>query len=79
LRFEELFPSALRKRIENTPGGPLTAIRQDSPGIDFCTESDSLPSFHRDSKRHWFGYDGTRLLAEFSKIPPPVIRVDRSQ
>src|ERR1700680_4184230 len=33
LRFEELFPSAFKKRIENTGGGPLTARYQAIPGF----------------------------------------------
>ena len=76
LRFEELFAAAFKKRIENTPLGPLTAVRQDNPGVDFCTESGFTPEFSSVTPNDiGSATTGTRLLAEFSKIPPPVFEL----
>ncbi len=63
-------------RIENTPLGPLTAVRQDNPGVDFCTESGFTPEFSSVTPNDiGSATTGTRLLAELSKIPPPVFEV----
>src|SRR5579863_1359344 len=45
LSFSELFPTAFKKRIENTIGGPLTLKHQDEPGTAYCTESGFTPGF----------------------------------
>src|ERR1700722_11325521 len=45
LSFEELYPTAFKKRIENTGGGPLTLNHQDQPGVVYCTESGFTPGY----------------------------------
>ena len=73
LHFNELFPRAFLKRIENTPGGPLTAIHQDVPGTAYCTQSGFTPEFSGLVAPAIGAADtGTRLLARFVKISPAV-------
>jgi hypothetical protein len=73
LNFTEHFPTAFKKRIENTPGGPLTAIRQDVPGHFYCTESGFTPQFSSTTPNDiGSATRGTRLLADFAGLPPSV-------
>ncbi|MDP8983100.1 MAG: hypothetical protein M3O35_21190 [Acidobacteriota bacterium] len=73
LTFTELFPSAFKKRIENTLGGPLTASYQDVPGVNYCTESGFTPEFSPLTPGAIGSANtGTRLLAEISNVPPGV-------
>ena len=73
LNFTELFPTAFKKRIENTLGGPLTAIRQDIPGHFYCTESGFTPEFSPTTPNAiGSATTGTRLLADFAGLPPSV-------
>jgi hypothetical protein len=73
LNFAELFPTAFKKRIENTLGGPLTAVRQDIPGHFYCTESGFIPQFSPTTPNAiGSATTGTRLLADFAGLPPSV-------
>jgi hypothetical protein len=73
LIFAEEFPAAFLKRIENTPGGPLTALRQDIPGHIYCTDSGFTPEFSATTPGAIGSADtGTRLIAQFSSLPPSV-------
>lgn len=73
LSFAELFPSAFKKRIENTLGGPLTVKHQDEPGTVYCTESGFTPGFVTlTSHAIGFADTGLRLLAVFQGIPAGV-------
>ena len=73
LRFEELFPSAFKKRIENTLGGPLTASYQDVPSVAYCTESGFTPEFSvLTPGAIGSANTGTRLLAQISSVPSSV-------
>jgi hypothetical protein len=73
VHFDELFPSAFKKRIENTLGGPLTASYQDVPGVTYCTESGFTPEFSPLTPGAiGSASTGTRLLAEISNVPPGV-------
>ena len=73
LNFAEQFQTAFKKRIENTPGGPLTAIRQDIPGHFYCTESGFTPEFSSTTPNDiGSATTGTRLIADFSGLPPSV-------
>src|SRR4029077_8482776 len=73
LNFAEPFPSSFKKRIENTPGGPLTAVRQDIPGHFYCTESGFIPEFSTTTPNAiGSATTGTRLLADFAGLPPSV-------
>jgi hypothetical protein len=73
LKFTEGFPSAFKKRIENTIGGPVTAVHQDAPGAVFCTESGFTPEFSGVGPGAIGSANtGTRLLAQISNIPPVV-------
>jgi len=73
LNFTEQFQTAFKKRIENTPGGPLTAIRQDIPGHFYCTESGFTPQFSSTTPNDiGSATTGTRLLADFAGLPPAV-------
>jgi hypothetical protein len=73
LIFAEEFPAAFHKRIENTLGGPLTATRQDIPGHVYCTESGFTPEFSATTPGAIGSADtGTRLIAQFSNLPPAV-------
>jgi hypothetical protein len=70
LQFDELFPAAFKKRIENTILGPLTATHQDVPGVAYCTESGFTPEFSAVTPGAIGSANtGTRLLAEISNIP----------
>lgn len=73
LHFKENFTEAFLKRIENTPGGPLTAIHQDVPGFSYCTQSGFTPEFSAVTPGAiGSATTGTRLLARLSNIPPSV-------
>lgn len=73
LKFTEAFPSAFKKRIENTMAGPVTAVHQDVPGAVFCTESGFTPEFSGVGPGAIGSANtGTRLLAQISNIPPAV-------
>jgi hypothetical protein len=73
LKFTELFPTVFKKRIENTLGGPLTAIRQDIPGHFYCTESGFTPQFSPTIPNAiGSATTGTRLLADFAGLPASV-------
>jgi hypothetical protein len=73
LTFHELFATAFKKRIENTNIGPLTAIHQDVPGDNYCTESGFTPEFSPVTPGAiGSAVTGTRLLAHVSNIPPAV-------
>jgi len=74
LTFAEQFDGAFRKRIENTPGGPLTAVLQDQPGTFYCTESGFTPQFSTTTPGDIGSANtGTRLVAEFTGLPPSVL------
>jgi hypothetical protein len=45
LQFSEQFPSAFKKRMENTLAGPTSAAKQNQPGAVHCTESGFNPDF----------------------------------
>ncbi|HYL79067.1 MAG TPA: hypothetical protein VEU96_33055 [Bryobacteraceae bacterium] len=76
LHFKENFTQAFLKRIENTLGGPLTAIHQDVPGFFYCTESGFTPEFSAVTPGAvGSATTGTRLLARLSNIPPSVFVV----
>jgi hypothetical protein len=70
LSFEELYPTAFKKRIENTGGGPLTLNHQDQPGVVYCTESGFTPGYEAlTSGAIGLADTGTRLLAVLKSIP----------
>jgi hypothetical protein len=70
LSFQELFPAAFKKRIENTSGGPQTLNHQDVPGTVYCTESGFTPGFEAlTSGAPGLADTGTRLLAVLKNIP----------
>ena len=76
LHFQEGFARAFKKRIENTVVGPLTAVHQDVPGVDSCTESGFTPEFSSLTPGDiGSATTGTRLLARITKLPPPVSTV----
>lgn len=73
LTFAELFPSAFKKRVENTIGGPLTLKHQDVPGTVYCTESGFTPGYETlTAGAPGLADTGTRLLAVFKGIPAGV-------
>jgi hypothetical protein len=73
LNFAEQFQTAFKKRIENTLGGPLTAVRQDIPGHFYCTESGFTPQFSSTTPNDiGSATTGTRLLADFASLPSSV-------
>ncbi|HTC87804.1 MAG TPA: hypothetical protein VK686_05865 [Bryobacteraceae bacterium] len=73
LSFSELFPTAFKKRIENTIGGPLTLKHQDEPGTAYCTESGFTPGFESlTAGAAGLADTGVRLLARLTGIPPGV-------
>ena len=73
LHFGEIFPTAFKKRIENTFAGPLTASHQDVPGTPYCTESGFTPEFSALTPGAiGSASTGTRLLAHIANIPPAV-------
>jgi hypothetical protein len=73
LSFSELFPTAFKKRIENTILGPLTASYQDVPGMSYCTESGFTPEFSALTPGAIGSANtGTRLLALLANIPPAI-------
>jgi len=70
LNFAELFPTAFKKRIENTVG-PLTLNYQDVPGVPYCTESGFTPEFvSLTPGAIGLADTGVRLLATIEDIPP---------
>ena len=80
LKFEEVFPSAFKKRIENNAGGPLTAIKQNHPGILHCTESGFNPDFTAVTPGATGSANtGTRLAAKITGIPVGVMFVFGAQ
>jgi hypothetical protein len=72
LVFGEHFVGALRKRIENTTAGPLTAVHQDVQQL-YCTESGFTPEFSGLAPEDTGSADtGTRLFARISNLPSKV-------
>jgi hypothetical protein len=72
LKFEEKFPSAFKKRIENL-SAPLDATHQDVPGTVYCTESGFTPEFSAVTAGAVGSADtGTRLLAKLDSLPHAV-------
>jgi hypothetical protein len=70
MKFEEKFPSAFKKRIENL-STPLDATHQDVPGTFYCTESGFTPQFSAVTPGAIGSADtGTRFLAKVSSLPP---------
>jgi hypothetical protein len=70
LKFSEMFPSAFKKRIENNAGGPLTAVKQNQPGMLHCTESGFNPDFTAVTPGATGSANtGTRLGARITGIP----------
>jgi hypothetical protein len=70
LSFAEVFPTAFKKRVENTTVGPLTLKHQDVPGTAYCTESGFTPGFESlTSGAPGLADTGTRLLALLKDIP----------
>ncbi|MCP5110994.1 MAG: hypothetical protein GY953_09185, partial [bacterium] len=74
LVFEEMFPTAFRKRIENTVAGATSERQQGVPNTPYSTESGFTPDFGG------LGLDdpgvadtGTRFVARFTEIPTGVL------
>jgi hypothetical protein len=73
LKFTEMFASAFKKRIENTGAGPLTAVKQNQPGVLHCTESGFNPDFTPVAPGNTGSANtGTRLAARITGIPASV-------
>jgi hypothetical protein len=73
LKFAEQYVGAFKKRIENTTG-PFTFQYQDTPGVNYCTESGFTPKYQALPIPGEIGLadTGTRLLATLSNLPPSV-------
>jgi len=73
LEFAEQYLGAFKKRIENT-SGPFTFQYQDTPGLNYCTESGFTPKYQALPIPGEIGLadTGTRLLATLSNLPPSV-------
>jgi hypothetical protein len=70
LSYAEVFPTAFKKRVENTTAGPLTLNYQDVPGKAYCTESGFTPSYESlTAGAAGLADTGTRLLAVLQSIP----------
>jgi hypothetical protein len=76
LRYTEKFASAFRKRIENTPGGPTSATKQNTPGGSPCTESGFNPDFTTTAPGDpGSANTATRLVAKFTSIPAAITHI----
>jgi hypothetical protein len=76
LKFGEMFPSAFKKRIENTGVGPLTSVKQNHPGVLHCTESGFNPDFTAVTPGATGSANtGTRLGAKITGIPASVTAI----
>lgn len=72
LVFEERFPEAFRKRIENAAGDGR-AVRQDIPEFAYFTESGLTPEFVDPEAGGAGAADqGARLVIQFNDLPPGV-------
>lgn len=73
LRFEELFPDAFRKRIENSVAGALAPRQQGLPEVRYPTESGFTPDYGGLTAAAPGAADqGTRFAARISGLPPGV-------
>lgn len=63
----------MKKRIENTAGGPTSPARQNVPGAFYCTESGFTPDYSTvDPGDTGSANTGTRLVAAIANIPAGV-------
>lgn len=77
VRFTEGYPSAFRKRIENTTAGPLSPARQNVPGGIFCTESGFTPDYSSLNPGDiGSASTGTRLAEVLTNIPAGVTSLE---
>jgi hypothetical protein len=73
LQFNEQFASAFKKRIENTPAGPVSPAKQNQPGVAHCTESGLNPDFTTVAPGDTGSANtGTRLAVRITGIPAGV-------
>jgi hypothetical protein len=76
LQFSELFASAFKKRIENTPAGPTSPAKQNVPGSIHCTESGFNPDFTTFTPGDTGSANtGTRFVAKLTSIPPGIAQI----
>lgn len=72
LVYTEQFSSAFKKRIENG-AGPFLAVKQNLPGMPYCTESEFTPDFGTTAPGDpGSANTGTRLRAKITNIPATV-------
>ncbi|MCW5981672.1 MAG: hypothetical protein KIT09_26545 [Bryobacteraceae bacterium] len=70
LRYEEIYTTAFKKRIENTSNGPTTVSRQNVPETAYFTESGFTPDYEgTEPVDPGVADTGTRFVARFTNLP----------